>query len=181
MTTLRICFAALAVLLASTNAFIFKPTFSPSRLVLSSVVELDPIDLMCIEDVAEFCLGDGADECNADDMIAAENQLEDQSHILHHKVEDIDGILSRLGAKFEVKDEPSPRVSYSKQLTSIDLMCIENVAEFCFEEGEDECSLDDADAIVNQLKDQRDILTVEMSNVDSILERLHARTSVFAA
>uniref|UniRef100_A0A7S4QC12 Uncharacterized protein n=1 Tax=Ditylum brightwellii TaxID=49249 RepID=A0A7S4QC12_9STRA len=186
MTTLRICFAALAVLLASTNAFIFKPTFSPSRLVLSSVVELDPIDLMCIEDVAEFCLGDGAGECDADDMIATENQLEDQTHILHKKIEDISTLLFQLRSEFGIEDKGekmnplSPRLSYKRQLSSIDLVCIENVAEFCVGRGRDECSLEDADALVNQLKDQRDILTVEAFNVDSLLKKLHARTSVFS-
>ena len=69
----------------------------------------------------------------------------------------------------------------SQKLSDIDLMAIENVAELCLnvESMVEECDLDEHEALVNQLSEQRDILQQEKSKLeehsrylDDILARL---------
>ena len=58
---------------------------------------------------------------------------------------------------------------YDRQrLSDIDLMAIENVAELCLnvESMVEECDLDEHEALVNQLTDQRDILEEERNKLD---------------
>mmetsp|Transcript_21659 Transcript_21659/g.33025 ORF Transcript_21659/g.33025 Transcript_21659/m.33025 type:complete len:132 (+) Transcript_21659:144-539(+) len=55
------------------------------------------------------------------------------------------------------------------ELSPIDEMCIENVAEFCLHET---CDVDEYEALVNQLEEQRDHFICHVANVESLLQRL---------
>eukprot|EP00986_Skeletonema_menzelii_P002540 scaffold686_cov153-Skeletonema_menzelii.AAC.3 len=55
------------------------------------------------------------------------------------------------------------------ELSPIDEMCIENVAEFCLHES---CDLEEYEALVNQLEEQRDHFIRHVANVESLLHRL---------
>mmetsp|Transcript_10588 Transcript_10588/g.21152 ORF Transcript_10588/g.21152 Transcript_10588/m.21152 type:complete len:132 (-) Transcript_10588:222-617(-) len=55
------------------------------------------------------------------------------------------------------------------ELSPIDEMCIENVAEFCLHET---CDVDEYEALVNQLEEQRDHFIRHVANVESLLQRL---------
>ena len=55
------------------------------------------------------------------------------------------------------------------ELSPIDEMCIENVAEFCLHES---CDLEEYEALVNQLEEQRDHFIKHVANVESLLKRL---------
>mmetsp|Transcript_5997 Transcript_5997/g.8478 ORF Transcript_5997/g.8478 Transcript_5997/m.8478 type:complete len:205 (-) Transcript_5997:169-783(-) len=181
-------FIRLALLTSLANSFVIQPNrhhFIGTTTKLASVKELDPIDLMCIEDVAEFCLGRGQEECDVEDLIATTNQLDDQDHILHSKIDELDHLLFRLRTEGGVHDEHSVvnpediHLVAKHQLEPMDLMCVENAAEFCLSEY-GECSLEDNEAIVNQLKDQRDLLLKEAFHVERLMKDLNQYTSVFA-
>lgn len=58
-----------------------------------------------------------------------------------------------------------------EKLNEIDTMCIMNAAIFCAEE-EDECELDQVEAIVNQLNDQSEILQEELTTLEDIDKNL---------
>lgn len=61
--------------------------------ILHSVAELSPIDEMCIENVAEFCLHES---CDIEEYEALLNQLEEQkTHFIKH-VATVELLLSRL-------------------------------------------------------------------------------------
>ena len=71
---------------------------------------------------------------------------------------------------------------FRQKLNDMDLMILENVAELCLQADTDEeafqslvddCDLDEHEALVNQLQDQRDQLAEHLSYIDSILTRLH--------
>mmetsp|Transcript_34487 Transcript_34487/g.83448 ORF Transcript_34487/g.83448 Transcript_34487/m.83448 type:complete len:132 (+) Transcript_34487:111-506(+) len=55
------------------------------------------------------------------------------------------------------------------ELSPIDEMCIENVAEFCLHES---CDLEEYEALVNQLTDQKEHFIKHVANVESLLKRL---------
>ena len=55
------------------------------------------------------------------------------------------------------------------ELSPIDEMCIENVAEFCLHET---CDIEEYEALVNQLEEQRDHFIRHVANVESLLHRL---------
>mmetsp|Transcript_12335 Transcript_12335/g.22389 ORF Transcript_12335/g.22389 Transcript_12335/m.22389 type:complete len:135 (-) Transcript_12335:297-701(-) len=55
-------------------------------------------------------------------------------------------------------------------LSEIDTMCIMNQAELCSDEGS--CDVDDIDALVNQLKDQLEITTGRMKQLDERIAQL---------
>ena len=55
------------------------------------------------------------------------------------------------------------------ELSPIDEMCIENVAEFCLHES---CDLEEYEALINQLEEQRDHFITHVANVESLLHRL---------
>jgi hypothetical protein len=64
-----------------------------------------------------------------------------------------------------------------QKLTDIDLMAIENVAQICLQSDElasmaGDCDLEEHEALVNQLQDQRDILSEHVAYIDSILNKL---------
>eukprot|EP00521_Asterionellopsis_glacialis_P002479 CAMPEP_0195258844 /NCGR_PEP_ID=MMETSP0706-20130129/7621_1 /TAXON_ID=33640 /ORGANISM="Asterionellopsis glacialis, Strain CCMP134" /LENGTH=219 /DNA_ID=CAMNT_0040312251 /DNA_START=73 /DNA_END=732 /DNA_ORIENTATION=+ len=181
-------FLRLALFTSLANSFVIRPNrFICTK--LQSVKELAPIDLMCIEDVAELCLSEyGKDECDVDDMIATSNQLDDQDHILHSKVDELDHLLYRLRTEAgvhdlspgsDIVDPANIHLAAKHQLEPMDLMCVENQAELCLSEY-GECSLEDNEALVNQLKDQRDILLKEMYHVERLMKDLNQYTSVFA-
>mmetsp|Transcript_195 Transcript_195/g.456 ORF Transcript_195/g.456 Transcript_195/m.456 type:complete len:134 (-) Transcript_195:166-567(-) len=69
---------------------------------------------------------------------------------------------------------PSPTNGVSTLLKSvefnpIDEMCIENVAEFCLHES---CDLEEYQALINQLEEQKDHFIRHTANVESLLARL---------
>jgi hypothetical protein len=57
---------------------------------------------------------------------------------------------------------------HPRQLSEIDLMALENVAEFCLSVDSmvEECDLDEHEALVNQLSEQRNILLQQRANLD---------------
>jgi hypothetical protein len=65
------------------------------------------------------------------------------------------------------------------KLTEIDEICIENVAEFCLKAGQavenaGDCDIEEYEALVNQLQDQRRQLAEHVAYIDSLLERLNS-------
>uniref|UniRef100_A0A7S1Z6J5 Uncharacterized protein n=1 Tax=Trieres chinensis TaxID=1514140 RepID=A0A7S1Z6J5_TRICV len=59
---------------------------------------------------------------------------------------------------------------YSKEeLSVVDEMCIENVAEFCLNES---CDIEEYEALINQLQDQRDLISEHVSKIDGLLAKL---------
>ena len=77
-----LCFlAAAAVCVSQSNAFApISPTFTNvksagSNLGATHPPELNPIDEMCVENVAEFCLHE---QCDVEEYEALVNQLQEQ-------------------------------------------------------------------------------------------------------
>ena len=63
----------------------------------------------------------------------------------------------------------------STKLNDIDEMCIENVAELCLQADAalaSECDLEEQEALVNQLQDQRDLLATHVERIENLLHRL---------
>jgi hypothetical protein len=70
---------------------------------------------------------------------------------------------------------------HMQRLSEIDEMCIENMAEYCLKAenalsatGSSECDVEEYQALVNQLRDQRAILASHVAYVDSLLVKLQA-------
>ncbi|KAL3764010.1 hypothetical protein ACHAW5_000049 [Stephanodiscus triporus] len=55
------------------------------------------------------------------------------------------------------------------ELSSIDEMCIENVAEFCLHEA---CDIEEYEALINQLEQQKEHFIKHVATVESLLVRL---------
>jgi hypothetical protein len=72
-----------------------------------------------------------------------------------------------------------------QRLSEIDEMCIENMAEYCLKAENalsangngGECDVEEYQALVNQLRDQRAILASHVDYVDSLLLKLQAATT----
>ena len=63
----------------------------------------------------------------------------------------------------------------SVPLNQVDEMCIENVADLCLEEAM-ECDLEEFEALVNQLSDQRAYHAQQLALLDGYLAKLTQRT-----
>mmetsp|Transcript_5415 Transcript_5415/g.11767 ORF Transcript_5415/g.11767 Transcript_5415/m.11767 type:complete len:134 (-) Transcript_5415:268-669(-) len=80
-------------------------------------------------------------------------------------------------ASFQVANPPhhsSPRhvmqpLNTAAELSPIDEMCIENVAEFCLHES---CDIEEYEALINQLEDQKTHFIEHIATVESLLHRL---------
>ena len=59
--------------------------------------------------------------------------------------------------------------AHAPELNSIDEMCMENVAEFCLHE---QCDVEEYEALVNQLEDQRDYMINHLAKVETLLRHL---------
>ena len=57
----------------------------------------------------------------------------------------------------------------ASELSPIDEMCIENVAEFCLHES---CDIEQYEAFINQLEEQKTHFIKHVANVESLLVRL---------
>lgn len=57
----------------------------------------------------------------------------------------------------------------ASELSPIDEMCIENVAEFCLHES---CDIEEYEALINQLEEQKTHFIKHVANVESLLVRL---------
>lgn len=70
-----------------------------------------------------------------------------------------------------------------QRLSELDEICIENVAEYCLKAENalaadgGECDVEEYQALVNQLRDQRKILADHVAYVDSLLDKLQANGS----
>lgn len=69
------------------------------------------------------------------------------------------------------------RLANSQRLSEIDEMCIENVAEYCLKaenalSDSAGCDVEEYQALVNQLRDQRALLAGHLDYVDSLLTKL---------
>mmetsp|Transcript_30249 Transcript_30249/g.54775 ORF Transcript_30249/g.54775 Transcript_30249/m.54775 type:complete len:129 (+) Transcript_30249:163-549(+) len=76
-------------------------------------------------------------------------------------------------AAFQVA-RPSPRhvmqpLNNSAELSPVDEMCIENVAEFCLN---DSCDIEEYEALINQLEEQKTHFITHVAKVESLLARL---------
>jgi hypothetical protein len=128
---------------------------SPATATAIPSKKLSDIDEMCVENVAELCL-ETDDDCDVEEYTALINQLQDQKefHLGDDKmVERLDHLVHDLKA-------------HDHKLSAIDEMCIENVALGCLgggnSEGDDtsaaavlDCDLEELEALVNQLQDQK--------------------------
>jgi hypothetical protein len=75
------------------------------------------------------------------------------------------------------------RLATTPALDEIDEMCIENVAELCTRADAivtmgGECDLDERDALVNQLENQRSALLARVELIDFYLQRLEGGEAV---
>ena len=104
-SVLAVCFAGLS----AAAAFQVSPQHRamPRRDVmhpLKSAVELSPIDEMCIENVAEFCLHES---CDIEEYEALVNQLEEQkTHYIKH-VATVESLLVRLKDSNHPEHDPN--------------------------------------------------------------------------
>merc|ERR1719203_491735 len=81
--------------LSAAAAFQVTPPAHPRQLVqpLNVAAELSPLDEMCIENVAEYCLHE---QCDIEEYEALINQLEEQkAHFINH-VANVESLLARL-------------------------------------------------------------------------------------
>eukprot|EP00584_Thalassiosira_punctigera_P009083 CAMPEP_0172529592 /NCGR_PEP_ID=MMETSP1067-20121228/3639_1 /TAXON_ID=265564 ORGANISM="Thalassiosira punctigera, Strain Tpunct2005C2" /NCGR_SAMPLE_ID=MMETSP1067 /ASSEMBLY_ACC=CAM_ASM_000444 /LENGTH=131 /DNA_ID=CAMNT_0013313673 /DNA_START=144 /DNA_END=539 /DNA_ORIENTATION=- len=60
-------------------------------------------------------------------------------------------------------------LNVAAELSPIDEMCIENVAEFCLHET---CDLEEYEALINQLEDQKTHFIEHVAKVENLLARL---------
>lgn len=80
-------------------------------------------------------------------------------------------------AAFQVVSPPhyaSPRhvmqpLNNAAELSPVDEMCIENVAEFCLHES---CDIEEYEALINQLEEQKTHFITHVAKVESLLARL---------
>lgn len=69
-----------------------------------------------------------------------------------------------------------------KPLNDMEAMITINVATFCLENGENECSLEDKEALIQTLKEQRALMAKNMDHIDALLQRLrYSRDSELAS
>jgi hypothetical protein len=70
----------------------------------------------------------------------------------------------------------SPQMS--RKLNDVDEMCIENVAELCLQADEllasTECDMEEYEALLNQLQDQRALLVAQVERIDNLVHRMKA-------
>jgi len=69
------------------------------------------------------------------------------------------------------------------KLNDVDLMAIENVAELCLDAEnaiQDECDLDQHDALVNRLQAQRDLMLDQVGYINDLLHRLQGNAGALA-
>ena len=57
---------------------------------------------------------------------------------------------------------------HSTELSPIDEICIENVAEFCLHES---CDIEEYEALINQLEEQKSHMIRHVANVELLLSR----------
>jgi len=65
-----------------------------------------------------------------------------------------------------------PALASAAELSQIDEMCIENVAELCLEE---QCDIEEYEALINQLEEQRAHFERHVERVDGLLNDLRGR------
>lgn len=67
-----------------------------------------------------------------------------------------------------------PALASAAELSQIDEMCIENVAELCLE-AEEQCDIEEYEALINQLEEQRAHFERHVERVDGLLHDLRGR------
>ena len=84
--------------------------------------------------------------------------------------------LSATTTSFQLTHHTSPRhhtllppLNTAAELSPIDEMCIENVAEYCLHES---CDVEEYEALINQLEEQKSHFIKHVANVESLLGRL---------
>jgi uncharacterized protein YdcH (DUF465 family) len=102
------------------------------------------------------------------------NQSADQSAIhLKNKMKAFTSLvaLAALGNAFQMPQSKKWHrpTSLKSELSPTDEMCIENVAEFCLHES---CDVEEYEALINQLEDQKAHFIRHVANVESLLIRL---------
>ena len=64
---------------------------------------------------------------------------------------------------------PTTALFSAQELSPVDEMCIENVAEYCLHES---CDIEEYDALINQLEEQKLHFIKHTANVENLLVRL---------
>lgn len=67
------------------------------------------------------------------------------------------------------RDDLMPPLMSATELSPINEMCIENVAEFCLHES---CDIEEYEALINQLEEQKTHFIKHVATVESLLIRL---------
>lgn len=94
----------LASVVAPSSAFTasIRPARRPNLAAVASAAELNQIDEMCIENVAEYCL---EEQCDVEEYEALINQLEEQQAHFENHVRRVEGLLFDLKHRND-EDEP---------------------------------------------------------------------------
>uniref|UniRef100_A0A7R9W5N0 Uncharacterized protein n=1 Tax=Pseudictyota dubia TaxID=2749911 RepID=A0A7R9W5N0_9STRA len=74
-----------------------------------------------------------------------------------------------LHTTFAVQMSKVETLDHLHELSEVDEFCVENVAEFCLNSS---CDVEEYEALINQLQEQRDIMAEHVEKLDSLLGRL---------
>lgn len=121
----------------------------PSQRTYLPAQMLDDIDAMCIVNAANLCSQDDY-YCTVDDEEALYNRLESHAHMLEAYLEEMRSLVFALSDRPRLTTMDNHQMN-GRVLDEIDTMCLMNTAAYCVEE---ECSLEDHDALVNRLQEQ---------------------------
>ena len=119
---------------------------------------LNDMDLMCILNTASYCL---EEHCPVDDTEALMNTLADQENRLCQRVANLDQALhlpSQTALAYV-----NANTNKLSLLNDMDLMCMINVANYC--EDQQACSLDDREAVMYTLSQQREAATSRVAQL----------------
>ncbi|KAL9183923.1 hypothetical protein ACHAXT_004779 [Thalassiosira profunda] len=86
-------------------------------------------------------------------------------------------LLAGISSAAAFQATPQPRLhrramsplNSAAELSPVEEMCIENVAEFCLHES---CDIEEYEALINQLEEQKEHFIKHVANVESLLHRL---------
>lgn len=117
---------------------------------------LNDMDLMCIMNTASYCL---EEHCPVDDTEALMNTMADQEYRLCQRVANLNQAL-QFRSQTALAYVNANKLSL---LNDMDLMCMINVANYC--EDQQACSLDDRDAVMYTLSQQREAATSRVAQL----------------
>lgn len=85
-------------------------------------------------------------------------------------------LIAPLANSFVVSStfHPNTALASRQWLDAVDEMCVENAASYCLEE---QCDVEDKLALMNQLQDQRELMSEKVVAIDNLVERLKQDTT----